>query len=112
MGKEDALTIMVADYLRYQYPNVLWCHVANERQTSPMRGLKLKRMGVRKGIPDFLIFKSNDTSNGLAIELKIKPNKPTESQLEVLADLQKHGWATDVCYDFEQARDAIDNYLK
>ncbi len=109
----------VSDYLRLQYPKVLFCHIANERQTTPKRGAKLKRMGVRSGMPDVMIFQykiNKDTgkltSVGLAIELKIKPNKPSKNQLEVLEQLNKQGWATHICYDFDKAKSIIDNYLK
>lgn len=76
-------------------------------------------MGVRSGMPDVMIFnyKINKENNklihtGLAIELKIKPNKPTENQLEVLGLLKKQGWQTHVCYDFDKAKSVIDNYLR
>jgi hypothetical protein len=119
MKKEDYLQIAVADYLRMQYPKVLFTHVANERQTSKMRGYKLKRMGVRAGMSDTLIFKSKYSNGsitpdyvGLAIELKIEPNKPTKEQLEVLKQLFDNGWKTAVCYSFDEAKEIIDNYLK
>ncbi len=109
----------VSDYLRLQYPKVLFCHIANERQTSPRRGAKLKRMGVRSGMPDVMIFqcKVNQETNkleniGLAIELKIKPNQPSKNQLEVLEQLKQQGWATHICYDFDKAKSIIDTYLK
>lgn len=118
MNKEESLTIAVADYLRLQYPNVLFTHIANERQTTPQRGAKFKRMGVRKGMPDIMIFcdKMYDREYslkyyGLAIELKIKPNKLTESQIEVLEYLVNNGWVYEVCYDFDEAQRKIDNYL-
>lgn len=120
MTKEDNLQIAVADYLRLQYPKVLFTHIANERQTTPQRGAKLKRMGVKKGMPDFTIFepvfirdyRHNVKFCGLAIELKIKPNKLTKEQKEVLERLKSCGWQTDVCYDFDQAKKTIDEYFK
>jgi len=110
MKKEDQLTIAVADYLRLQYPKVLFTHIANERQTSPQRGAKLKRMGVKAGMPDLLIFERG-TYSGLAIELKIKPNRPTENQERCLDFLAMCGWQCHVCYDFDEAKKIIDNYL-
>jgi len=106
MTKEDSLTIGVADYLHLQYPNVLFTHIANERQTSPMRGAKLKRMGVRAGMPDIMVFREkrellqtqvgeivNIKYIGLAIELKIGANKPTESQMNCISKLINERWA-------------------
>lgn len=112
MKPEEILQIAIADYLRLQYPNVLWWHTANERQTSPQRGAKLKRMGVKAGVPDILIFEFIGLIHGLAIELKIKPNKPTKNQLQVLEDLKYRDWKTAVCYNFDEAKKIIDEYLK
>lgn len=118
MKPEDGLQIAVADYLRLQYPNILWFHVANERQTSPQRGAKLKRMGVKAGVMDILIFEEKykdgiyDTYKGLAVELKIPPNKQTKAQIEMMYKFIKAGWKHDVCFSFDEAKKVIDEYLK
>ena len=111
MKAEDNLQIAVANYLRLAYPKVLWTHVANERQTSPQRGAKLKKMGVRAGIPDILIFAKRGSVSGLAIELKIKPNTPTQAQKDCLDTLSINGWWTKLCWDFDGAKKIIDSYL-
>ena len=122
MTKEEILQKSVADYFRLQYPNVLFCHIANERKTTPARGAKLKKLGVKSGMPDVMVFtpkykKSADKEIigldylGLAIELKIKPNKPSENQIEVLGKLKKNGWNAKVCYSFDEAKKIIDTYL-
>lgn len=97
--------------MRLQYPKVLFTHIANERQTTPQRGAKFKKMGVKSGMPDLVIFHQNNTSIGLAIELKIKPNEPTENQLGVLDELSSVGWQTNICYDFTETQTTIDNYF-
>jgi hypothetical protein len=118
MKPEDALQVAVMDYLRYQYPQVLSVHVANERATSPRSGALLKRKGVKAGMPDILIFSSRwmeDFSRsfyGLAIELKCGRNKPTPAQVEVIDRLGGAGWLVKVCYTFEDAKLIIDSYLK
>jgi len=111
-SKEDNLQMVCMRYIGYRYPKVLAIHVANERQTSPQRGAKLKKMGVRAGVPDILIFKKKGGLCGCAIELKIKPNKPTPKQLEFLNDLEAEYWETHVCYSFDDAKEIIDDYLK
>ena len=112
MRKEDILQRQVAMYLRIQYPHVLWQHTANERLTSPAQGARLKALGVRAGSPDILIFQKNKDYSGLAIELKIHPNRPTESQRSFLSQLEKNQWRTAVCYSFEEVKKIIDDYLK
>lgn len=78
-------------------------------------------MGVRKGMPDVMVFECRMVKQqaplpilehcGLAIELKVKPNKPTPEQLEILEHLSVRGWLTAVCYSFDEAKTFIDNYL-
>ena len=117
--KEMDLNIAVADYISLQYPSVLFCHIANERGTNLKRGGEMKRMGVRRGMPDLMIFKTKieddefglKISPGLAIELKIKPNKLTKDQQDVLDKLKKERWETKVCYSFDEAKEFIDSEL-
>lgn len=110
MVKEDQLQIACARYLDYQ--RVLWCHVANERQTSWARGGKLKAMGVKKGVPDILIFEPKGQFKGMAIELKVGRNKPTRQQESWLLHLQTRGWFCQVVYTLDQFIELVDAYLK
>lgn len=108
--KEDNLQKAVAKYL--DSLGVLWCHVANERKTSFQAGKRLKLKGVKSGVPDCLIFEPKNEFTGLALELKIKPNKPTSNQFVWLNSLYSKGWLSDVAYSFDEAKEIIDNYLK
>ena len=108
--KEDNLQMAVAKLL--DYSNVLWCHVANERRTSIQAGARLKAKGVKKGVPDVLIFEPKGNYIGLAIELKIKPNKTTKEQEYWMQELIKKGWFCDVCYSFDEVKNLLDNYLE
>lgn len=116
MKKEDALNVAVANYIKLQYPNAFFAHVPNGGSRNVIEAVKLKKMGVRKGLPDILIFqrkffKDKSSYAGLFIELKIKPNKPTEEQIFAMNELRKNGWNGDVCYDFDSAKIIIDNYF-
>jgi hypothetical protein len=119
MQKEDALQIAVATYLNLQYPNVLWCHVPNGGSRNAIEGAKFKKMGVKPGVSDILIFEFKEAGwdgrhfsvCGLAIELKIKPNKPTPEQLNFMERLRNQNWVTGICYTFDEAKLAIDTYL-
>lgn len=108
--KEDNLQKQVARYL--DLLDLVWCHVANERKTSPQAGKRLKLKGVKSGVPDCLIFTPSESYKGLALELKVKPNKPTRNQKKWLENLSLFGWCCDVAYDFDQAKEIIDKYLK
>ena len=89
LGKEDVLQSSVMNYLKLNYPNVFAIHVPNEGKRSPFERYKFKYLGGISGVPDLLIFAQNKKYCGLAIELKVGYNKPTESQQSCLESLKK-----------------------
>lgn len=111
MTKEDHLQVQVMSYMRYQYPEILAFHTPNGGNRNAQEGAKFKRMGVLPGVPDILIPVPQNGFNGLCIELKIKPNRPTPQQLTVMAEFKKNNWHVEVCYDFDAAIQTINNYL-
>ena len=112
LTKEDKLQHSVVTYLKFQHPGVLFTHVPNEGKRSTFERYKFKYLGARAGVPDLLIFHANKTHNGLAIELKIGYNKPTEHQLKWLLELQNAGWASHCINDFDKCVDIINSYIK
>ncbi len=133
--EEDNLQVACMDYLRYQYPKVLSCHIANERDLSrniktDMRtgrsyvpkGVRLKRKGVLSGMPDILIFKPRQNKLigemcdsidcGLAVELKSKKGILNINQKECLSKLHNASWKTCVIRDFDTFKEIVDEYLK
>ena len=80
--------------------------------------VKLKREGVKAGVPDiFLPYSMNHSCwiyHGLFIELKrLKPRgKTTPEQIEWIDALHKEHYAVHVCWGWESARDVIVDYLR
>lgn len=118
-GNETDLQKTVARYL--DQSNVLWTHVANERKTSVRQGRngkyyspegsKLKQMGVKRGIPDVMIFESRGGYAGLAIELKVGSNKPSDDQLMWMTQLKKWGWLCMWSNDLDAIIETVDDYM-
>lgn len=88
---EDDLQTQVAQYLRLQYPQLLWFAVPNGGKRNAREASRLKAMGLRAGVADILMFwrKSGDQFlNGFshntpycgAIELKIGKNTQQDTQ--------------------------------
>ena len=106
MKREDALQIAVAKLL--DASGLIWFHPANGEHRNPITGAKLKRMGVKAGMPDVMILEPICSTllqswAGLAIELKApdangKRPKPRANQLEWHDRLRKCGWRVAVCY--------------
>jgi len=107
---EDDLQMAVAKYL--DVLGVLWAHCANERKTSLRAGARLKRKGVKSGVPDCLIFEPSGEYCGLAIELKVGYNKPSDTQIQFMLDMEKRGWKTAICKDLDSVISLVDQYLK
>ena len=87
---------------------VLWCHVANERNTHKNHGAALRTRGVKRGVPDVLVFGTPPGSqyNGFAVELKrVKAagSRATPEQKVWIERLTDAGWAARVCYGHQDA---------
>lgn len=111
LGPEDHLHRQVINYLCSQYPGVLFHHSPMEGRRSKFEQFKLKWMGAKSGFPDLMIFCANKNGNGLAIELKVKPNKPTPNQKEWITQLWNRNYRAKICYSFDEAKSVIDKYL-
>jgi hypothetical protein len=112
LGKEDHLQHAVMQYLKVQYADTLAIHVPNEGKRSPFVQYKFKYLGGMQGIPDVIVFKQTPSYAGLAIELKVKPNKPTKNQTEFLDKLSDSGWFATWVNSFEAAKEVIDQYFQ
>lgn len=62
------------------YPPLLIFHVANERQAAIQYHIKLKRLGVRRGIADFLAF----PNDGRKIAIELKDDQGTQDKDQIL----------------------------
>ena len=67
--------------------------------------------GVKRGIPDLMLWWHTADYVGLCIEMKRKPNKPSAAQLEWLEHLQREGWHTEICWSAEEAIGVLCEYL-
>jgi len=65
---ENEIHMKCAKWVRETYPSLLIFHVANERKAPVQYHLKLRRLGVLKGVADFLVFPVDGRK--IAIELK------------------------------------------
>jgi hypothetical protein len=87
-------------------------HVPNEGKRSRIAGARLKAQGLKSGVPDVCLPTAHGGYIGLYIEMKVKPNKPTENQKQWLRKLREQGHLTAVCYSWEEAKQLIERYIK
>lgn len=109
MNPEDSLQITIADWLRLQYPKLLWWHTPNGGLRNKIVASKLKRMGVKAGVPDIFIPRGN---GGFFCELKIGKNNTTPKQKEVLAQLQELGYHCCIARSLEDFQSQLKQYLQ
>ena len=79
---------------------------------TPFERYKLKYLGAVAGMPDIMIFHQNSKFCGLAIELKVGYNKPTENQKVGLKRLKKAKWRAEWSNNLDAVLLLIDNYMK
>lgn len=109
---EQAALISWARFNAVLYPDLnLLYHVPNGGARDKREGANLKRAGVLAGIPDLVLPVARHGYHHLYIEMKVEPNKPTKSQMEVMRRLKKNGSFVIVCYGAGEARKVINWYL-
>ena len=100
---------MVADYLTLI--GALFLHIPNEGQRSPVTAAVLKRMGLKKGAPDLIIFEPRGKYHGFAIEMKAAGGRLTPEQRMMLFELSKRQYATACCHGADEAIKLIRKYM-
>ena len=113
---EDVIQRMVFDWaetVEYRYPCLrLMYHTPNEGKRSKSEGGKLKRMGLRRGVPDICPPVARGRYHGLYIELKSVGGTVRREQKEYLEALRSEGYCTAVCRSAEECESFITEYLR
>jgi hypothetical protein len=95
-----------------QYPELkLMYHIPNEGKRSRSTGARMKREGLKPGVPDICLPVPRGGFHGLYVEMKVGRNKTTDNQDFWLEALKKQGYSTAVCYGWESASKVILKYL-
>ena len=122
MKQEQRLQNQVCDYLRLQYPSVMFMISPSGIKLTIGQAKSLKRnQNPSKGWPDLLIF---DKGKILFLELKpdgyelykkdgtLRKNEHTDNQNEVHQMLHTRGYKACFAIGFDQAKKIIDEHLK
>ena len=72
----------------------------------------LKASGLVPGVSDLFLMIPKDGWHGLFIEMKVRGGKLSDSQKEFMGLATLMGYQAVVCYGFDEAKDAITNYLQ
>ena len=139
MTSEHDLYTMLADYLRYNYKDIIWrFDLAADLKLTIGQARKHKRLQQHRGYPDLFIaevkyigeaingahFAEQVANYGLFLEIKrpgtrifkkdgtLVADKPIREQFDVLEQLRKRGYMAEFACGFDEAKKIIDEYLK
>ncbi len=113
LNPEQIEHINLVNWFHYEYPEYKedFHHFANERHCSIIQGRILKRMGVKKGVPDFHLAIACGNYHGLWIELKVGKGKLSIEQSEFLYRKNDRGYLAMAVWGSDAAKEIINNYL-
>jgi len=113
--KEQQLQKAIVRYMKLQHKDILMNGSLGGVYIQNARHRDYKQRGYTSGFPDLFIYSSRivegEIINGLAIELKVKGNYPTEAQKNVIGVLNKNGYLACVCTGIDETLERIEWYL-
>lgn len=86
-------------------------HIPNEGARNPSFGAKLKKLGMKRGVPDLFIAVPSNGFHGAWIEVKQPKGKLTKEQEIFLDRANKNGYFTAVVYSVDEGINAISWYM-
>jgi hypothetical protein len=97
-----------------KYPEMKLLHaIPNGGLRNKVTAARLKREGVKPGVPDICLPVAREDYNGLYIELKrIKGGVLSEDQKKWISALWKNGYYAGICKGWVSARNLILTYLE
>lgn len=122
MTPEEELQLQVVEYLKLQYPDVLFKADLAGIKLTIGSAVKAKRLGNNKSWPDIFIAETRHGRAGCFLELKQLgtrifgvrteyASRHTEEQARVLERLTIQGYHASFVIGFNQAKDEIDWYM-
>jgi hypothetical protein len=96
----------------YGDDDFLWYAVPNGELRDIRTANKLKRLGVKKGVPDMCFCVASDKYHGLYVEMKrINGGSVSKEQKNRIDQLSKYNYKAVVCRGYEAAKKEIKEYL-
>ncbi len=109
---EQMILIRWAQFESGKHPELsMLFHVPNGGKRNKAEAARFKAMGVQAGVPDLFLPVPRGKFHGLFIEMKAPRGRTSDAQNIWIERLKKSGYAVEVCYGFEQAQQALLEYL-
>jgi len=125
MRSEEKIQIQLSDYIKIQYPNVIFTFDASGLRLPIGLAVKAKKMRSSRGIPDMMVFAHRPPYNGLFIEIKVslsdvylkdlqtlKKDEHIKEQADMIERLKEQGYYATFGFGFDGCKSILDKYLK
>lgn len=86
-------------------------HIPNGGKRGKSEAARLKRAGVKRGVPDLCLPVPRSRFHGLYIEMKYGNGRTSKEQKEWIKELSGQGYKAVVCNGFEEAKETIERYI-
>ena len=87
-------------------------HIPNGGKRNPREAARLKREGVKAGIPDIFLPVPRRGWHGLYIEMKTPGGRLSKAQKDIHQKLSEQNYAVVVCHGCDEAIQAIQHYYE
>jgi hypothetical protein len=117
---EASIHLQVCNYLRAQYPNVIFTSESSGIRLTMGQAVKAKKLRSGSKLPDLWILEQRGLYGGLLIELKAESIYKKDGtyktdhiaeQAQVIEKLNKKGYSATFAVGFEDAKKEIDMYM-
>ena len=110
---EQAAVMEWAVLMEKQFPELaLLFHIANGGYRHPATASRMKKLGVKAGVPDLFLPVPRGQSHGLWVEMKrVRGGRVSEDQKAWIEALTKQGYRAEVAHGAEEACDFLYKYL-
>lgn len=98
--------------LRLAFSTVNGAHLAGDDRMRAIKMARLKKSGLRPGVPDWCLPYAINGYTSLWIEFKSPKGKLSPAQKDYIGMLEANGHAVCVCTDWQEATKIVLKYLK
>jgi hypothetical protein len=124
MRKEESEHLQICNYIKAQYPDVIFTSDASGVRMPIGLSVKFSKLKSGRGIPDLLILEPRGDYSGLFLEIKrtdekifkkdgtLRTDKHLKEQAKILDRLKHKGYATYFAIGTTRAIEIIDDYMK
>ena len=120
--REENLHKQVCNYIKLQYPNVIFNTDLSGIKLTIGQAVKLKSLRSSRAFPDLFVYEPRACFKGFFAEFKretpykkdgkLKAGEHLKEQAEMMLKLYERGYYGGFYWDFEQFKKAFDTYLK